>query len=72
MPSIKLPGHDVRDCLCCGDRRTPGGAHCICRETPDWYQNQHGEAACGLHRLEKFSVKSLAEIAREREVLRGG
>lgn len=68
MPSIKMHGYDPRDCLCCGDRLTPGGDHCICRETPDWYQNSHGEVACALHRMEKFSFKSLAEIKREREL----
>ena len=72
MPSIKMHGHDVRDCLCCGDRMTPGGAHCACRETPDWYQNPHGEVACALHRMEKFSFKSLAEMKRERELAEGG
>ena len=37
--------------------------------TPDWYQNEHGEVACALHRLEKFSFRSLAQIKRERELM---
>lgn len=71
MPHISMHGHDIRECLCCGDWMTPGGAHCLCRETASWYQNMHGEVACELHMREKFSVKSLAEIKRERELARG-
>jgi len=40
----------------------------MCRDTPEWYQNSHGEVACALHMREKFTVKSLAEIKREREL----
>lgn len=68
MPSIKMHGYDIRDCLCCGDRMEPGGDHCICRDTPQWFQNLHGEVACELHKIEKFSVKSLADVKREREL----
>ena len=68
MPSIKMNGYDIRECLCCGEMADPGGYHCICRVTPQWYQNQHGEAACDLHMREKFTYKSLAEIKREREL----
>ncbi len=72
MPHIKMAPHDIRDCLCCGDRMTPGGASCMCREIPQWYQNQHGEVACEIHRYEKFSYKSLAEIKKEREFAERG
>ncbi|KKN32295.1 hypothetical protein LCGC14_0815370 [marine sediment metagenome] len=68
MPHIKLGGYDVRECLCCGEWATPGGWHCTCAVTPQWYQNSHGETACELHMREKFSVKSLADIKREREL----
>jgi len=72
MAHIKMGNYDPRECLCCGDMLTPGGEHCICRETPDWYQNTHGDLACALHRLEKFSYKSLAEMKRERELAQRG
>ncbi len=68
MPHIDMGNYDHRDCLCCGDRLIPGGEHCMCRETAQWYQNSHGEVACELHMREKFSVKSLADIKREREL----
>jgi hypothetical protein len=68
MASIKMNGHNVLECLCCGDCATPGGWHCSCSVTPQWYQNSHGEVACDLHKMEKFSVKSLADIKREREL----
>lgn len=68
MPHISIPNHDPRECLCCGDIMTPGGAHCECRVTPDWYQDHNGEVACALHRMEKFSFRSLAQIKREREM----
>jgi hypothetical protein len=44
----------------------------MCREIPQWYQNQHGEVACEIHRYEKFSYKSLAEIKKEREFAERG
>ena len=68
MPHIKLPGHDIRECLCCGDMMTPGVSQCMCRDIGSWYQNPHGEVACELHMREKFSVKSLKDIHREREL----
>ena len=68
MPHIKMHGYDQRECLCCGDFLVPGGHHCACRETALWHQNSHGEIACELHMREKFSIKSLADIKREREL----
>ena len=71
MPHIKLPGHDIRECLCCGDMMTPGVSQCMCRDIGGWYQNPHGEVACELHMREKFSVKSLKDIHRERDAMLG-
>lgn len=69
MPNIKLgPDFNKMACLCCGDIYKTGGEPCICKVTSPWWQNQHGEAACDLHRVEKFSLKSLKEIHREREL----
>ena len=69
MAHIQL-GDDFNkmECPCCGDIYHTGGEPCICRVTSPWYQNQHGEAACAIHHLEKFSYKSLADIKREREL----
>ncbi len=69
MTRIALgPGFNPQECLCCGDVYKTGGEPCICKLTNPWWQNQHGEAACDLHKLEKFSVKSLKDIKREREL----
>ena len=69
MAQIKLgPNFNPLECLCCSDVYKTGGDPCICKLTSPWYQNQHGEAACALHMQEKFSVKSLKDIKREREL----
>ena len=71
MAHIKLgPNFNKMECPCCGDIYKTGGEPCICRVTSPWYQNQHGEAACAIHYLEKFSYKSLKDIHRERELAR--
>lgn len=69
MARIRLgPNFNPLECLCCGDIYKTGGVPCICKVTSPWWQNQHGEAACDMHKSEKFSVKSLKDIKREREL----
>jgi len=60
--------YTVRDCICCGDQPRPGGPYCICRDTPDWYQNIHGQLTCAVHRLEKFCVKSKGTVMARKTV----
>lgn len=69
MAHIKLgPDFNPLECLCCGDIYQTGGDPCICKLTSPWWQNPHGEAACDIHKLEKFSFKSLKDIKRERDL----
>jgi hypothetical protein len=52
MPLITTE-YDPNICQCCGADAT-SDIRCVCTAYPEWYQNEHGDVACGYHKADMF------------------